>query len=152
MKGQKGQSVVEFALVLPIFLLIILGVVYGGLAYADYLQYSTAVREAARDISVKDSAKRSATVAGLNSNNAATVKEYADPLTKLYKATFSVRPFKRNQDGSETVTDINSAQFVTVKAEFVLNNTNISVLPATLKAVQCTMPVEKDNVQQQNQP
>ncbi|MBO6293857.1 MAG: pilus assembly protein [Selenomonas sp.] len=142
MKGQKGQSVVEFALVLPIFLLIILGVLYGGLAYADYLQYSTAVREAARDISVKDSANRSAIVSGLSNNNATIVERYADPLTKLYKATFSVRPFVRNQDGSETVTDINSADFVTVKAEFVLNNTNISVLPATLKAVQCTMPVE----------
>lgn len=145
MKGQKGQSVVEFAFVLPIILLIILGVVYSGLAYADYLQYSTAVREAARAISVQEnSARRSAIVSGLNSNNPDTVEEYAYPLTDLYKATFSVRPFVRDQDGSEIVTNINSAEFVTVKAEFALNKTNISVLPSTLKAVQCTMPVEKN--------
>ena len=144
MKGQKGQSLVEFALVLPIFLLIILGVVYGGLAYADYLQYSTAVREAARAISVQEnSARRSAIVSGLNSNNPDTVEDYATPLTDLYKATFSVRPFVRAQNGAENETDINSAEFVTVKAEFALNKTNISVLPATLKAVQCTMPVER---------
>ena len=143
MKGQKGQSVVEFAFVLPIILLIILGVVYSGLAYADYLQYSTAVREAARAISVKDSANRSAIVSGLNSNNPDTVEDYADPLTDLYKATFSVRPFVRAQNGAENETDINSAEFVTVKAEFALNKTNISVLPSTLKAVQCTMPVER---------
>ena len=143
MKGQKGQSLVEFALIVPLVLLLILGMIYGGFAYADYLQYSTAVREAARDISVQESTRRSVIVSGLNSNNPAVVNDYADPLTNLYKATFSVRPFVRNQDGSETETGINSAEFVTVKAEFVLNNTSISVLPATLKAVQCTMPVER---------
>ena len=34
---QKAQGVVEFALVLPLFLLLIIGTIYFGMAFSDYL-------------------------------------------------------------------------------------------------------------------
>lgn len=57
MKFQKGQAIVEFALILPLFLLLFLGVVYLGSYFADYLTLSTIARNSAREaavVSVKD--------------------------------------------------------------------------------------------------
>ena len=123
MKGQKGQSAVEFALVIPLFLFLVVGMIYGGFAYSDYLQYGNAVRQAARELSVqKDDAKRNS----LRDNiNAGTVT-YVTPLTKLYKGTFHA--------------DINdNERYVQVKVSFT-NEYGIDFLP--MKDLQCTMPLE----------
>lgn len=132
MKRQKGQSVVEFALVIPLFLLLILGMIYGGFAYADYLQYSTAVREAARDIALQKAndsdalaAKRQTMVDNLNGS---TGLNYVHPLTKLYKAEFS----------AEIKNDPN---VVLVGVELTLD-VNVIVLPEKLGPLQCAMPLE----------
>lgn len=45
---ERGASLVEFALVAPIFFLLLLGTVTGGLAFSHKLDLSTASREAAR--------------------------------------------------------------------------------------------------------
>ncbi len=37
MRRQKGQAIVEFALVLPLFFLFSWGMIYIGLLYSDYL-------------------------------------------------------------------------------------------------------------------
>ena len=132
MKGQKGQSVVEFAFVIPLFLLLIVGMIYGGFAYADYLQYNNAVRDAARDIAVNYTA-RDDTVAGLNDNNPAVVKKYANPLTNLYKPTFSAT-VNNDRYGKEYVQ-------VSVVLELTANT---SLLPKELKGIQCTMAIEND--------
>ena len=50
---QKGQSVIEFALVLPLFLLFVVGVCYVGMIMADYLTLSSIARSSAREASVK---------------------------------------------------------------------------------------------------
>lgn len=135
MKRQKGQSVVEFALVIPLFLLLILGMIYGGFAYADYLQYSTAVREAARDIALQQAdtsealaAKRQALVTRLNNSNGLN---YAQPLTKLYTPTFSAELQPQGDP-----------QFVVVGVNLKLAY-NVSVLPKKLGPLQCAMPLEK---------
>jgi len=52
MKKQKGQSVVEFALVLPFLLGIILGIVYFGLVFSDYLALNSLARTISRDVSL----------------------------------------------------------------------------------------------------
>ncbi|SHK39384.1 TadE-like protein [Selenomonas ruminantium] len=133
MASQKGQSVVEFALIIPLFLSLILGMIYGGFAYADYLQYSTAVREAARDISLQKADKRAASVERLNGSNG---NEYADPLTKLYHAEFSAA-IESGADGD----------FVKVTVNFIRNDDvlgTIIPLPETLETLQCTMPLEKE--------
>ena len=54
MRFQKGQSIVEFTLVLPLFLLFFLGMVLFGSYFADYLTLSTVARNSAREASVAD--------------------------------------------------------------------------------------------------
>ena len=49
MNKQKGQSLVEFTLVLPFFLLLIFGLIYTGMLFHDYSTLSTIARTAARD-------------------------------------------------------------------------------------------------------
>ena len=52
MKGHKGQSVVEFALVLPLFLFIMFGVIYTGMMFHDYTTLSNIARSSAREAAV----------------------------------------------------------------------------------------------------
>ena len=141
MRGQQGQSAVEFALVIPLFLLLIIGMIYGGFAYADYLQYSSAVRDVARDIAVEDTAQRRAIKDGLESNppSEAVLKRYVDPLTKFYRVSFSVDP----KDAAGNPVDMDNARMVTVGAKLALQ-VDVSILPSTLYTIQCTMPLEQD--------
>jgi hypothetical protein len=46
--GESGASLVEFALVLPVFMLLLLGMLTGGLAYSRKLSVASAARESAR--------------------------------------------------------------------------------------------------------
>ncbi len=50
--GQKGQSVVELALVLPILLLLLLCIMEGGRIFAGYVELQSAARDGARYASV----------------------------------------------------------------------------------------------------
>lgn len=47
-RSERGSNAVEFALVLPILIMIMFGIFYGGLAYDRQLTLSQAAREAAR--------------------------------------------------------------------------------------------------------
>lgn len=48
MREERGSNVVEFALVLPILIMIMFGIFYGGLAYDRQLTLTQAAREGAR--------------------------------------------------------------------------------------------------------
>ena len=52
MKKHKGQSVVEFALVLPLFLLIMFGIIYTGMMFHDYTTVSNIARSSAREAEI----------------------------------------------------------------------------------------------------
>jgi Flp pilus assembly protein TadG len=47
-RGQRGQTMTEFAIVLPIFLLLLLGIAQGGVAFHNYVQLTDATRAGAR--------------------------------------------------------------------------------------------------------
>lgn len=49
MKKQRGQAVVEFALVLPLFVLLMFGVLLSGMLFADYMTLSNVARSSARE-------------------------------------------------------------------------------------------------------
>ena len=125
MKGQKdqsGQSVVEFAFVLPFFFFLVVGMIYGGFAYADYLQYNNAVRGLAREISVQtDEQKRAELVSNINNGHSDRVT----PLTNLYTATLHA--------------ELDPSGYVQVRASFNLNY-DVDFLP--ISDLQCTMPLE----------
>jgi Flp pilus assembly protein TadG len=46
--GERGQTMTEFAIVLPIFLLLLLGIAQGGVAFNHYVQLTDATRAGAR--------------------------------------------------------------------------------------------------------
>lgn len=48
LKRRRGQAIVEFALVLPIFILILVGILEFGLVFHQYLVVTSASREGAR--------------------------------------------------------------------------------------------------------
>src|SRR4051812_42881987 len=54
-KEQTGQGLVEFALILPILLLLFLGTVDLGIGYKTYMALTNAAREGARYISLHPS-------------------------------------------------------------------------------------------------
>ena len=47
-RGERGVALVEFALVFPVFMTLVLGMFYGGLAYSRKITMTNAAREAAR--------------------------------------------------------------------------------------------------------
>jgi hypothetical protein len=47
-RGERGVALVEFALVFPVFMTLVLGMFYGGLAYNRKITMTNAAREAAR--------------------------------------------------------------------------------------------------------
>lgn len=46
---QKGQSMVEFAVIFPFFMFLIMSIAYFGLAFADFLQLNNIARSSARE-------------------------------------------------------------------------------------------------------
>jgi len=47
-KSEKGASAVEFALILPILIILVFGIVQFGIAYSNYIALTHAAREGAR--------------------------------------------------------------------------------------------------------
>lgn len=52
MKKQRGQVIVEFALILPLFLLMIFGLIYSGMLFHDYSTLSNVARSATREVAL----------------------------------------------------------------------------------------------------
>lgn len=52
MKKQKGQSLVEFALVIPFFLFLVFAIIYCGMLFHDYSALSSIARSAAREAAI----------------------------------------------------------------------------------------------------
>jgi Flp pilus assembly protein TadG len=50
--GEQGQSLVEFALTLPLLLLLLLGMIDLGMGYRTYIVLTNAAREGARSITI----------------------------------------------------------------------------------------------------
>ena len=110
---QKGQGIIEFAIIAPLLLAMGVAIVYVGIMFLDYTQYSNAARDAARDISIqtkfitdetldpssrsrKADAMRQDIADALNggSNYENMVKKYQQPFTKIYEPTWHVQFYK----------------------------------------------------------
>ena len=51
-RGQRGQSMVEFGIVIPFFLVFIMGIAYFGAAISDYIALNNIARSCAREASL----------------------------------------------------------------------------------------------------
>ena len=52
MKRRKGQVIVEFALILPLLLLVLFGIIYSGLLFHDYVTLTNIARSGAREAAI----------------------------------------------------------------------------------------------------
>ena len=87
---ERGQALVEFALILPIFLLLLLGIVQFGTVFRDYIALTDATRVGARQAAVARSIQpESARVPNVVSK----VEKAAVNLDKT-KMTITVEPIK----------------------------------------------------------
>jgi hypothetical protein len=73
----KGQALVEFALVFPIFMMLLMGIVVFGLYVFYNQQLTNAVREAARYASIHSSTAQCPTVSRLDPPSAVKPKSYS---------------------------------------------------------------------------
>lgn len=151
MKRQKGQGMVEFALVLPLFFALFFGLFYSGLMFMDYLQYNNAVRDLARDISLREGEERAEIVTNINRNyddpeevEPAIIRKYAKPLTSLFQARFSVW----NTDTGELMTgeESKTASGAAVQSELRVDSSLPELLPGGLLKdslkIRYTIPLE----------
>ncbi|SES16612.1 TadE-like protein [Gracilibacillus ureilyticus] len=103
-KNENGQSLVEFALVIPLFLMIVVGVIdFGGLFYTN-LQMEMVTQEATR-------------LAGLG-NDDTTIRSYAEEKFQgnSDNLTVAITPDEVNR---------NSGEYVTVKLSYPTEFLNI---------------------------
>lgn len=90
MRRQNGQAAVEFALTFPFIVILILGMIYGGVMFMDYLNYNNQARTIAREISVATPSRRT------------EIKNYYDgTISSFYEVTRNV-----NYDSSDVVVKI----------------------------------------------
>ena len=82
MKRQKGQSAVEFALMAPIIFALILGMIYGGVMFMDYLNFNNHARMIAREISLAKPSEREKLKNDYN--------KFQDKLAGVYKVSVNV--------------------------------------------------------------
>lgn len=104
---QKGQGIVEFAIIVPILVALGVAVIYVGIMFLDYTQYSNAARDAARDISVQSevinadetyttaATFRQNIVNAINIGSGATyenvVSRYEHPFTTIYQSKWEAQ-------------------------------------------------------------
>jgi len=84
-KNEKGQSMVEFALVLPVLLLILIGIIDFGWAFNGKITLTSAAREGARVAAIikdvdtaKTAVKNTSKLSGLSVTNDDIKIEYID--------------------------------------------------------------------------
>ena len=92
MKSEKGQSLVEFALILPFLILLLFGIVDFARAFHAYLTLDHTGREVARLMSIGSEAdvidqKITSTTIGLDTSNNKLKIEYPNGKTNLASGT-----------------------------------------------------------------
>ena len=123
MKKQNGQVIVEFAIVLPLFLFLVFGLIYSGMLFHDYTSISNMARSAAREAAVTDGVDYSGIESFYSQQGSIT-------LTSLYKAqSFDIWKGINNDNPKEVYVKITMKR--TPDASAIMN----MVLPQTFDIV-----------------
>jgi Flp pilus assembly protein TadG len=113
MKDDKGQSMVEFALVIPLLLIILIGIIEFGFLFSSYLTLTNASREAVRVVSL----------GGTSTEAEARAKSVSGLLDKT-KLNISVLPDNTSFDRGDSVEVMIKYEyhFLTPFMEVILGN------------------------------
>jgi Flp pilus assembly protein TadG len=91
-RNEKGQSMTEFALVLPILAVLLFGVIQFGIVFNNYIQVTDAVRAGAR---------KGAVGRHLQNPEAAVIQTVRDASTNLKQSDLDVSVTSSFQQGSD---------------------------------------------------
>ena len=81
-KSEKGQSLVEFALVLPVLMMILLGIIEFGWLFNAQITLTSAAREGARVYAIEDNLTL---ITNAVNNASTTLKTFGDEGVKISK-------------------------------------------------------------------
>ena len=137
---QKGQGIIEFALIVPMLIALGVAIVYVGIMFMEFSQYSNAARDAARDISVQTyftDANEDTTNAseyrqnivdainkGSGSDYETVISRYEHPFTNIFQSSWSAQFYALNSSTKklETVTEASKADTVEVSISLKLKD------------------------------
>ena len=106
---EKGQALVEFAVILPVLLMVLWGIFQFGIAFNDYIQVTSAAREGARKAAVS----RSRPAGGAATSAAIAAAQGVAPDLHLSTSQITVTPANNWQAGTDVT--------VTVKYPYKIN-------------------------------
>jgi hypothetical protein len=124
-KGEGGQTLVEFTLVLPIFVLVMFAIVDFGLAFHAWITVTNAAREGAR-------------VGAVRATNADIEQRVRDTAQTLDQANLSVAPSCPpspacpGQPGGSVVVDVSYRYSLITPLADLLNLVSGGTIPSTL--------------------
>jgi Flp pilus assembly protein TadG len=105
---EKGQALVEFAVILPVLLMVLWGIFQFGIAFNDYIQVTSAAREGARKAAVSRSLG-----SGAATSAAISAAQAVAPDLHLSASQITVTPANNWQAGTDVT--------VTVKYPYKIN-------------------------------
>ena len=122
-RGQRGQSMVEFGIVVPFFFVFIMGIAYFGAAISDYIALNNMARSCARE----------ASIGGPSTYRQLENKYSAQDLTAgLYewgpKAPSNLAWIKVKEDTSEATTGNHGNVVVTLKSKIDMSRENAAAI------------------------
>lgn len=101
MNRRKGQVIIEFALILPLFLLMIFGLIYSGMLFHDYSTVSNMARSAAREAAIMQGTSDYGNIKSYYLNQGQGL------LTSLYIAdAFNIKKGKEDNNDNEVYVNI----------------------------------------------
>lgn len=103
MRQEKGQAMVEFALVLPVLILLVCGIIDFGWIYSNQITVANACREAARYSSVHLMDDDGADISGVEAEARSLVSQYAPALASPTVAFLNPDTNSAIDKNSETV-------------------------------------------------
>jgi Flp pilus assembly protein TadG len=106
--GEQGQSLIEFALILPMLLLLATGIMVFGLAMNNYLQLTNAVSVGARTVAINAGVTLDPCATAANAILAAAPG--LNPANFTFSYTFSGHPYSSNTCASSAFNTPGSAQ------------------------------------------
>jgi len=83
--SEKGQDIVEFALILPLLLVLVIGIIYTGFLFADYLTLSNMARSSAREASMSTTTDNYSDIQETYVKQAATSQRMYEVKSKDYQ-------------------------------------------------------------------
>jgi Flp pilus assembly protein TadG len=123
-RGEQGQSMVEFALILPMMLLITTGIFVFGIAMNNYLQLTNAVSIGARAVANSAQMSSGGTAADPCAVGAAAIAAAAPGLNAANLSTsfvFNGNPAVSGPSCASSATELSPGTSVTVTAQYPLN-------------------------------